>query len=81
MWYMDRNNAITQGSVGTSPMGMTITLAGSGEAPGASGPVDLEAVVTKTPGDTYRWTLAARKAGSSDRYKPLFMVDYVRKPG
>jgi hypothetical protein len=81
MWYMDRNNAITQGSVGTSPMGMTITLAGSGEAPDASGPVDLEAVVTKTPGDTYRWTLAARKAGSNDRYKPLFMVDYVRKPG
>jgi hypothetical protein len=80
MWYMDRNNAITQGSVGTSPMGMTITLAQS-ESMGAPGRVDLEAVVTKTPGDTYRWTLAARKAGSDDPYKPLFMVDYVRKPG
>ena len=81
MWYMDRNNAITRGSVGTSPMGMTIALAGSGEATDASGPVDLEAVVTKTPGDTYRWTLAARKPGSDGPYKPLFMLDYTRKPG
>jgi hypothetical protein len=81
MWYMDRNNAITQGSVGTSPMGMTITITEGGESMGASGPLDLEAVVTKTPGDTYRWTLAARKAGSDAPYKPLFMIDYSRKPG
>ena len=81
MWYMDRDNAITQGSVGTSPMGMTMTFAQDGASMGSPGPVDFEAVVTKTPGDTYRWTLAARKGGSSDPYKPLFMLEYVRKPG
>ena len=79
MWYMDRDNAITQGPVGTSPMGMTMAFTQDGASMGAPGPVDFEAVVTKTSDNSYRWTLAARKGGSSGPYKPLFMLDYARK--
>jgi hypothetical protein len=45
-----------------------------------SGPIDFQAVVSKTSPDSYRWTLAARKGGSDGAYKPLFSLDYARKP-
>jgi hypothetical protein len=47
---------------------------------GVSGPVDFEVVVAKTSENAYRWTLAARKGGSSASYKPLFSLDKPALP-
>jgi hypothetical protein len=81
MWYMDRENVITQGPVATSPQGMTMTFTEDGASMGVSGPVDFQVVVTKMSENEYRWTLAARKGGSSASYKPLFSLDYARVAG
>jgi len=61
-------------------MGMSMRFTEGGPAAGSSEPIDFEAVVTKESDDAYRWTLAARKSGSDAPYKPLFMVEYARKP-
>ena len=78
VWYMDRDNAITQGPVAASPQGMTITFTEDGASMGASGPVDFQATVAKVSENEYRWTLAARKGGSTAAYKPLFSLEYSR---
>jgi hypothetical protein len=78
MWYMDRENAITQGPVTLSPRSMTMVFTEDGASMGISGPVDFEVTVAKASDNAYRWTLAARKGGSATAYKPLFSLDYVR---
>jgi hypothetical protein len=78
VWYMDRDNAITQGPVTASPQGMTMTFTEDGASMGAFGPVDFEVTVSKVSEHGYRWTLATRKGGSSVSYKPLFSLEYSR---
>jgi hypothetical protein len=78
VWYMDRDNAITEGPVTTSPQGMTMTFTEDGASMGASGPIDFQVTVEKISANDYRWTLAARKGGSTVSYKPLFSLDYTR---
>ncbi|MEO7201343.1 MAG: hypothetical protein ABIZ82_01975 [Candidatus Tumulicola sp.] len=81
MWYMDRDNAITQGPVAASPQGMTMTFTEGGASMGASGPVDFQVTVVKVSDNEYLWTLAARKGGSTVAYKPLFSLEYSRVAG
>jgi hypothetical protein len=81
MWYMDRDNAITQGPVTASPQGMTMTFTEDGASMGTSGPVDFQVTVAKVSENEYTWTLAARKGGSSVSYKALFSLEYSRIAG
>jgi hypothetical protein len=78
MWYIDRDNAITQGPVVASPQGMTMTFTEDGTSMGVSGPVDFQVTVAKISENVYRWTLAARKGGNPASYKALFSLDYMR---
>jgi hypothetical protein len=79
MWYMDRDNTIVHGPVVATPSGMTMTFIEDGASMGVNGPIDFQVTVTKSSANAYRWALAARKGGSSDAYKALFALDYVRE--
>jgi hypothetical protein len=81
VWYMDRDNAITQGPVTASPQGMTMTFNEDGATMGASGPVDLQVTVAKVSENEYRWTLAARKGWNANPYKQLLSLEYSRVAG
>ncbi len=81
VWYMDRDNTITQGPVAASPQGMTMTFTEDGASMGASGPVDFQVTVAKVSENEYRWTLAARKGWNANPYRPLFSLEYLRVAG
>ena len=57
---------------------MIMTFTEDGESIVTSGPSDFQVTLTKLCENAYRWTLAARKDGRTNRYKPLFPLNYKR---
>jgi hypothetical protein len=75
IWYMNAQNAVTQGPMQIDGDNWRITFRGE-DFEGKM--ADLRVDVVRKSNDKYRWTLQEKQA---EQWKELLGVDYVRMPG
>jgi len=77
MWYIDAQDAITQGWITVDGDTWTVDFRAPGEAAGKKQLIHFRCDIVRRRANAYEWTLSAR-ADSTSTWKRIFDLEYVR---